>query len=130
MSVNERHAAPPSAHRHTIRLGLAALMLVLVVTSVACGNAHRAGPGQPSVDLTSDALADGRHVFMRNCYSCHPNGQGGLGPALNNKPLPGLAIHTQVRQGIGAMPAFNETEITDRQLANLIDYLQELRRKK
>lgn len=106
------------------------LLLALAPALAACGNSRRGGPATGPVAITSDALSKGRHVFMRNCYQCHPGGQAGLGPAINNKPLAGFMIHTQVRQGVGAMPGFSEKEISDEDLEHLIDYIQELRRKK
>ncbi|MDC4226474.1 MAG: cytochrome c [Candidatus Manganitrophus sp.] len=57
-----------------------------------------------------------------------PEGEAGLGPALNNKPLPGWMIRFQVRHGLGAMPAFSEKEISDRELDDLvIAYLKAFR---
>jgi mono/diheme cytochrome c family protein len=66
-------------------------------------------------------------VFMHQCNQCHILGGPGLGPGLNDKPLPALAIKTQVRQGIGTMPAFSESDISNEQLDALVTYMQELR---
>ena len=65
---------------------------------------------------------------MTHCYQCHPGGAAGLGPGLNDKPLPGFAIKTQVRRGLGAMPAFSPEKISDSDLDNLVAYLVTLRR--
>ena len=62
------------------------------------------------------------------CYTCHPGGAGGLGPALNNKALPASAIRLQVRHGFGVMPAFSEQQISQDQLDALIAFLKALRR--
>jgi len=64
---------------------------------------------------------------MKHCNQCHPGGEGGVGPALNNKPLPGFLIKFQVRRGMGAMPAFSSQVISDAQLDSLASYLKELR---
>jgi mono/diheme cytochrome c family protein len=69
----------------------------------------------------------GETVFMEHCHSCHPGGEAGLGPALNNKPLPGWAMRVQIRMGVGAMPAFSDREIAPENLDALIAYLHELR---
>jgi mono/diheme cytochrome c family protein len=60
---------------------------------------------------------------MRDCNGCHPQGAGGLGPALNDKPVPAAAIKLQVRQGMGAMPAFAESEISAEELDQLVAFL-------
>jgi mono/diheme cytochrome c family protein len=60
---------------------------------------------------------------MAHCHACHPGGEAGLGPALNDKPLPGLLVRLQVRTGMGAMPAFSPRELSDGELRDLIAYL-------
>jgi cytochrome c5 len=64
---------------------------------------------------------------MRECHMCHPGGDAGLGPAINNKPLPEPMIKLQVRQGMGAMPDFGEDKISAKELDALVVYLQSLR---
>jgi mono/diheme cytochrome c family protein len=64
---------------------------------------------------------------MRACYQCHPGGMAGLGPAINDKPLPGWLIKTQVRQGLGAMPSFDESELSDADLEALVEYISALK---
>jgi mono/diheme cytochrome c family protein len=64
---------------------------------------------------------------MANCHQCHPGGEAGLGPAINDKPLPGFLIRLQVRNGLGAMPAFSAQEISPDDLDDLIAHLKALR---
>ncbi|HJP61658.1 MAG TPA: cytochrome c, partial [Gemmatimonadaceae bacterium] len=59
---------------------------------------------------------------------CHPGGAAGLGPPLNNKPAPAFVIRFQVRHGLGAMPAFDSTQISDADLHAVAEYLKALRR--
>jgi len=110
-----------------VHMALATLALLAVS---GCGNSRRAGPASEPMLVTSNDLVDGRRVFMHNCYQCHPGGQGGLGPAINNKPLPRFLMHTQIRQGFGAMPGFNEKDISDQELDHLLDYVVALRKAK
>jgi mono/diheme cytochrome c family protein len=87
--------------------------------------------GEPLVGALSQgppAVARGQQVFMANCHACHPGGEAGLAPAINNKPLPGFMIKTQVRLGVGAMPRFSADEITAEELDDLVTYLKALRR--
>jgi mono/diheme cytochrome c family protein len=78
--------------------------------------------------IGSSAVAQGRQVFMAHCQPCHPGGEAGLGPAINDKLLPGFLIALQVRSGLGAMPAFSPQELSPDELDALIAYLKVLRR--
>ena len=93
-----------------------------------CGSARRGVPVQPPLEASTAQVAEGQRVFMQFCNGCHPGGEAGVGVALNNKPLPGLVIHVQVRNGFGSMPAFSEEVIGDAELDALIAYLKRLRR--
>jgi mono/diheme cytochrome c family protein len=73
------------------------------------------------------SVEHGRVVFMQHCHKCHPGGEAGLGPAINDKPLPEFLMKTQVRVGLGAMPSFHRQEISGEELDNLIRYLKALR---
>jgi mono/diheme cytochrome c family protein len=90
---------------------------------LACVASRQSEPvtGKPT-PLDAKELA-GQRVFMRDCNGCHPQGDGGLGPALNDKPVPAAAIKLQVREGLGAMPAFDEREITSEELDALVAFM-------
>ena len=105
------------------------LIAVAVIASIMLScSARRSEPLVGPLPLFSPEITEGRKVFMRHCHQCHPGGEAGLGPALNNKPLPAFAIRTQVRYGFGAMPAFYPDEITETELDALVIYLKALRR--
>jgi len=107
------------------------LFLCFVPFIVASCSAPRPDESlSPDLPLDDPKLVAGQQVFMRNCYQCHPGGRGGLGPSLNDKGLPGFAIRTQVRNGFGAMPAFDEKRISDQDLDNVVAYLKALRGQK
>jgi mono/diheme cytochrome c family protein len=107
---------------------LAALTLAGSLWLVGCGSARRGEPLVGPLPMTSPAIERGRQVFMAHCHQCHPGGEAGLGPAINDKPLPGFMISLQVRRGLGAMPAFSPQELSPDELNALIAYLQALRR--
>ena len=107
------------------------LPLIGILVSLSLGLSCSARHSEPLMEpmlLSTPTLVQGRQVFMAHCHQCHPGGEGGLGPALNNKPLPAFAIRTQIRYGFGAMPAFHRDEINEAELDSLIDYLNALRR--
>ena len=102
-------------------------ILTLLVMIAGCGSARRGTPVQPEFEAANEAVAHGERVFMEYCNSCHPGGEGGLGPAINNRPLPAFLIRFQVRRGLGAMPGFSEDVISDEELRDLARYLIALR---
>lgn len=109
------------------------LSLVVVAAIVSgwlvagCSSARRGEPLAGPMMITLPEVKHGKKVFMKNCQQCHPGGEAGLGPALNNKPLPNFAVRLQVRHGFGAMPAFPEKEISEEELTHLLAYLKELK---
>ncbi len=107
---------------------LVGLVLACSLGVQGCGSARRGEPLVGPLPMTSAAVEHGRQVFLANCHQCHPGGEAGLGPAINDKPLPGFLIRLQVRNGLGAMPAFSPQEISAEELADLIAYLKALRR--
>jgi mono/diheme cytochrome c family protein len=97
------------------------------VVVLGCGPQRRGAlVGRPVVPDTA-AERRGERLFYRHCSRCHPGGEAGLGPALNDKPLPEGAVETQIRKGIGSMPAFPDRILDDQQVAAIADYVTELR---
>jgi mono/diheme cytochrome c family protein len=103
-------------------------LLVVILAIAACGKTQRGEPKAPELRPQTAEVARGGQLFRKFCYQCHPNGAGGLGPAINDKPLPELAIRTQIRKGVGAMPAFDDSWLTDDEVASIAHYVHELRR--
>lgn len=101
---------------------------VALLTLVSCASARRGEPIKGPMKISSPEAQKGRHVFERHCSQCHPGGEAGLGPALNNKPLPVFLMKLQVRRGIGVMPSFSKEHISDEELDNLMEYIKGLRR--
>ena len=105
------------------------LIAVATIGSIMLScSARRSEPVVGPLPLSSPEIAEGRKVFMMHCHQCHPGGEAGLGPAINNKPLPAFAIRMQIRYGFRAMPAFYSDEISETELDALVTYLKALRR--
>jgi hypothetical protein len=102
-------------------------VVVLAWLATGCSSPRRGEPLAGPMMITVPEIKKGQKVFMKNCQQCHPGGEAGLGPALNNKPLPNFAVRLQVRHGFGAMPAFPEKEISEEDLTHLLAYLKELK---
>lgn len=103
------------------------IMLALFVCS--CGTARRGHPLTGIGTPEDERLLRGQRAFQQYCGQCHPGGQAGVGPAINNKPLPPFMIRMQVRTGMGAMPSFSEEKLSGETLDDIIAYLKELRRR-
>jgi mono/diheme cytochrome c family protein len=108
----------------------ALLLLVFLTGAAACGTARRGEPLTGPHRLADPVLLRGERTFAVHCSQCHPGGEAGLGPAVNNKPLPTWLIRFQVRNGLGVMPAFSRERISPRELDELILYMKELRRQR
>lgn len=102
-------------------------LAVVALLMVGCEEPRVGSALDKPVMLSDLSSARGQQVFMQHCNQCHPGGAGGLAPPLNDKPLPEGLIKFQVRNGLGAMPAFDEGRISDAELDDLAMYLKELR---
>lgn len=103
------------------------LLVLALPLAAGCATARRGGPTAPPPGLTAEQR-EGEVAFFRHCHSCHPNGEAGLGPAIHNKPLPAAVLRLQIRNGLGAMPAFPDEVLADADVDRIIDYLQAMRR--
>jgi mono/diheme cytochrome c family protein len=107
-------------------LALSAIALVLALLA-ACYPTRRSEPLVGAMELRDSHLLSGRLLFDRHCYKCHLEGEGGLAPAMNDKPLPKFLMRLQVRVGLGAMPGFTEQQISDAELDDILNYIVALR---
>jgi mono/diheme cytochrome c family protein len=73
---------------------------------------------------------DGATLFEKfTCSGCHgPNGEGGVGPALNQVELPADEIKQVTRNGQGAMMGFKLDVMSDAELDAIVQYVQALGR--
>jgi len=100
----------------------AVLIVVGVLLFTACEAGRRGEPLVGPMDLTDPVVARGQVVYARHCDQCHPGGEGGLGPSLNDKPVPVWLMRIQVRHGLGVMPEFPEAALSDSDLDALLVY--------
>ncbi len=126
----------PGAKR--IRTWLLAIGLALssAVASVVISACDSGASSAGTVPLTGTgtvasvpSVASGERVFAQYCNACHPGGDQGAGPALKPR-LPTLSddqIRTIVRHGKRPMPAYNESLISNDQLASLVLFVRTLK---
>ena len=103
-----------------------AISMVVAGMALGCGDARKSEPLEGPIELSPDELR-GQQLFMKRCNECHPQGEAGIGPALNDKPLPDALIEAKVRDKTGQMPNFSDAQITDEDLDKLVAYLAKVR---
>jgi mono/diheme cytochrome c family protein len=113
------------ARTSTVAFRSALFTAVLVIVCTGCGTARRRPPLAAPPALNQQAAA-GQLAFMEKCNKCHPGGEAGLGPALNDKPFPDFLKRFQVRHGLGVMPHFPKEALSDEQLDGILEYLKAL----
>jgi mono/diheme cytochrome c family protein len=115
--------------RHLTASGLSLLISVATLFCLsACRSPRRGEAVGRSVTKLTPSVERGHVIYQQHCYRCHPGGEGGLAPSLNDKPAPAFLIKTQVRAGLGAMPGFDKEEIPPADLDDLTAYMLALRR--
>ena len=102
------------------------LFLLLLFFGYAC-SPRRSEPLRGPLVIKDQRTDNGMKIYMMHCQKCHPSGESGLGPALNNKPVPAFVKRFQVRHGLGVMPAFSKQEISTADLKDLTDYMKALK---
>jgi mono/diheme cytochrome c family protein len=115
--------------RHMV-YALAALIGLGAIV-VGCHSARRGEPIVGPLSSNDPAVQHGKIVFAKRCNSCHPGGEGGLGPGLNDKPLPVFAMKLQVRTGLVGlkiMPSFDKHQIPSEDLDDLMKYIKAQRK--
>ena len=122
-----------SAARHLqgIKYSVLLCLFALAVAVAGCRSVRRGEPIVGPLSSNDPAVQHGKIVFMRRCNSCHPGGEGGLGPGLNDKPLPVFAMKLQVRTGLvgfGVMPSFDKHQIPSEDLDDLMKYIKAVRK--
>ena len=103
------------------------LVLIIIIAIIFACSPRRGIPYTEPLTIEDPDVRQGMILFNEYCNTCHPQGTAGLGPALNNKPLPGFAIRFQIRNGVGAMPGFSEDVISDAEAKQIVAYMKELR---
>lgn len=116
----------------TTRIALLLLMVALGLGAVACGGGDEEGATATDTTTAEETTTDeqtvaaGQAVFVANCGSCHTladAGTGGaVGPNLDSLAPSADRVESQVRNGGGAMPAF-EGVLTDEEIAEVSAYV-------
>src|SRR3954470_10236175 len=99
------------------------LLAMLALSEIGCRSARRSDAIVGPLISSDPQVYRGHVLFQQHCYKCHPDGEGGLGPALNDKVLPAGLIAMQVRRGLGAMPAFHKEDISPTELDAILRYV-------
>lgn len=63
-----------------------------------------------------------QYLYARTCGYCHGHD---IAPIIRGRSLPPAVVSAIVRSGMGAMPAFKPTEITDTELEALAQWISQ-----
>lgn len=72
----------------------------------------------------------GEQLFIRSCNTCHPGGNKGFGPSLENVAehfADDAKLRAFLRKGKGMMPAQTKDTINDQEMDELIAYVRNLK---
>lgn len=83
-------------------------LAVGLIALSGCGSANARPPRAPE------------KIYAAVCGYCHGHN---VGPVILGRQLPAQAIEQFVRRGQGAMPAFRQTEISNKELASLAEWI-------
>ena len=90
-----------------------------------------AGPAVPQPDPNAGSVSEGMRLFTDSCSGCHQIQAkggvvtGGFSPSLQSAST--TQIYEAVRVGPYVMPAFDEQQLSDRQLASIAKYVRSTR---
>lgn len=82
-----------------------------------------------SIPLTGGSVSEGGTLFRSYCAACHRTAARGGALAFAGANAPSLAhksralIAGTIRSGAGPMPSFPPSQISDQQLASIVDYV-------
>jgi len=102
-------------------------ILIAMTSMMGCGSVPPKTTVNASADLSDPRLVRGQQLFDEHCNQCHPAGTTGLAPSINEKPLPVWLMKTQIRAGLGAMPAFHQDRLAADEIDDIVAYLLHLR---
>jgi mono/diheme cytochrome c family protein len=104
------------------------LFAIATALLISC-TARRSEPIKGTIaELKNEEVLRGRQLFMQHCHKCHPMGESGLGPAINNNYGPQFLKRFQVRHGLGVMPSFDRNAISKEELRDISSYMKALQR--
>src|SRR5215468_7332660 len=97
-----------------------ALLATMIVLLLAYGSAS----AQTGDAQAGKALWEGPNTGCRNCHGT--KGEGGVGPDLAGRKLTLAQFTRAVRKPWGVMPAFVESQMSDKDLADVLAYFDTL----
>ncbi|MDJ1088257.1 c-type cytochrome [Macrococcoides caseolyticum] len=104
------------------------LIMLMGVGLIFFMSAHGANKGEEEGEdgAKTEQKFDAKTFAKDNCTSCHgQNLEGGMGPKLAGNSKDAGALKKVIREGKGAMPAHDETTISDKDLDTLVKYLKD-----
>lgn len=107
------------------------LIILSIIVLTSC-SARRVNKDMSSTN--NPLIEEGRLIFKYHCQKCHPNGESGVGPPINNIKLPGFLTRARIRSRAfllwtGRMPEFKKDEISKKDMKALMAYINDMKKK-
>lgn len=96
-------------------------MLLVLGASLGASAATPPSKAAPDQSYSAGHWRDGAQIYDKICGACH---SVGVGPELRGRALPPEATAMIVRNGLGAMPAFRQTDFSDADLLAIGRWLE------
>lgn len=115
--------------QNKIIIGLALTVVILVFIPFYWATEpgrHEAARAQ----MKAEAVERGAGLYSSQCALCHgPDGEGGVGPALQGTPLDDETLHKTIARGVAgtAMPAFDAEEggpLAEHEITDLVTFIK------
>ncbi len=108
-----------------MKLIVALLAILALLVAAGCGGDDEDMAEQPPAQTAREPIS-GEAIFKDNCGSCHmleaAGTSGSVGPNLDDVQPAEARVEEQVRNGGGAMPAF-EGELSDDEIRAVAEYV-------
>jgi cytochrome c551/c552 len=95
---------------------------------VAQGRPDEMPPLPGAAEEPAETTADGQALYEKfGCSACHgPQGEGGVGPALNQAEWAADEVARIIRDGLGSMMAYKASVMSDAELEAIVQYVRTL----
>jgi mono/diheme cytochrome c family protein len=110
------------------------ILALFIMTLFAECSARRVGKDMSTSTSEDPVIKEGRFVFKQQCQRCHPNGEAGVGPPINNLHLPRFLLKVRIRSRAfllwtGRMPSFKKDEVSKEQLKALVTFIKAMEKR-
>ena len=111
-----------------MRRFLLAVVVLALPLATAGTNAAQTGAAAPTTPVGNAAAGKAHYTFGNtSCSNCHGvDGEGRWGPPLAGRKITYARFRAYVRNPLGRMPAYPDSELNDQEIADMVAYFDTL----